>query len=159
VWEEIRHFDRVLKWIPGGETSSIEVHGEGIGAVRDIHLSTQGYVQHRLVALDPERRSFSYTLTAGKPIGMQDYVVVASVTPHAAGGCVIRWYGRMTPDASLDERVIGAALEVALGNMTSGIIAVLKGEKPVFESQPNEDWQLRLGPGNQGEVSLGSPRG
>lgn len=143
VWEEIRHFDRVLKWIPGGETSSIEVKGEGVGAVRDIHLSTQGYVQHRLVAFDPEQRSFSYTLTAGKPIGMQDYVVVASVTPKDRGGCVIRWFGRMTADTSLDEQVVGAALAVALGNMTSGIVARLKGQQPVFSSQPNEDWQLR----------------
>ena len=35
VWEELRHFDRVLHWIPGGDKSKITVHGEGIGAVRE----------------------------------------------------------------------------------------------------------------------------
>jgi hypothetical protein len=142
VWEEIRHFDRVLKWVPGGEESTIDVQGEGVGAVRDIRLVTQGYVQHRLVAFDDEARMFSYELTAGKPIGMQDYVVVATVTPIDDDHCTIRWAGRMTADASLNEAETGRALEVALGNMTSGIIARLKGEEPAFARQPNEDWQL-----------------
>lgn len=146
VWEEIRHFDRVLNWIPGGDTSTIRVVGEGVGAVRDIHLSTQGYVQHRLVAFDDTARMFSYVLTAGKPIGMQDYVVVATVTPVDAGHCTIRWSGRMTADASLNDAEIGEALKVALGNMTTGIIARLKGETPVFSLQPNEDWQLNQRP-------------
>ncbi len=143
VWEEIRHFDRVLKWVPRGEESTIAVQGTGIGAVRDIHLATQGYVQHRLIAFDDRLRTFSYELTAGKPIGMQDYAVVATVMPIDAQHCTIRWAGRMTADKSLDEVAVGRALEVALGNMTTGIIARLKGEKPVFVGQPNEDWQLQ----------------
>ncbi len=143
VWEEIRHFDRVLKWIPGGEKSTIEVRGAGIGAIRDIQLVTQGYVQHRLIAFDDAKRTFSYALTAGKPIGMQDYSVVATVTPIDEQHCSIRWSGKMTSDKSLNEVEVGRALEVALGNMTTGIIARLKGEQPVFVGQPNEDWQLR----------------
>ena len=138
VWNEIRHFDRVLKWIPGGAASTISVKGEGVGAVRDIQLATQGYVQHRLVAFDDENKMFSYELTAGKPIGMQEYTVVATVTPIDDGHCTIRWAGRMTADGSLDEAEVGHALEVALGNMTTGIIAVLKGEQPTFVLQPNE---------------------
>ena len=143
VWEELRHFDRVLNWIPGGDESAISVRGEGVGAVRDLQLATQGHVRHRLVALDDGQRMLSYELTAGKPIGMKDYVVVATVTPLDEGGCTIRWSGRMTAEASLDEGEVGRALEVALGNMTTGIIARLKGEAPVFARQPNEDWQLR----------------
>ena len=143
VWEEIRHYDRVLKWIPRGDESTIAVTGEGVGMIRDIQLATQGYVQHRLVAFDNDKRMFSYTLTAGKPIGMQDYTVVATVTPIDDDHCTIRWAGKMTADNSLDEAEIGKALEVALGNMTTGIIAVLKGEKSNFVQQPNEDWQIQ----------------
>ncbi|MEZ5599105.1 MAG: SRPBCC family protein [Pseudomonadales bacterium] len=109
VWEEIRHFDRVLNWIPGGETSTITVQGTGIGAVRDITLSTQGYVQHRLIDFDAGSRRFSYELTAGKPIGMQDYVVVATVTPIDERRCTLRWSGNMTADATLSEEVVGNA--------------------------------------------------
>lgn len=143
VWEELRHFDRVLNWIPGGDQSSITVHGEGVGAIRELQLATQGPVQHRLLVLDDERRTLSYKLTGGKPIGMQDYVVVATVAPTDEGGCAICWSGRMTAEASLDEKEVGRALEVALGNMTTGLIARLKSEAPAFALQPNEDWQLR----------------
>ena len=143
VWDELRHFDRVLNWIPGGGQSTITVQGEGVGAVRELHLATQGPVRHRLLVLDDERRTLSYELTDGKPIGMQDYVVVATVAPTDEGGCTIRWSGKMTADASLDEKAVGRALEVALGNMTTGLIARLKGEAPAFAQQPNEDWQLR----------------
>ena len=140
VWEEMRHFDRVLKWIPRGDESSISIDGEGVGMLRDITLATMGYVQHRLLALDDEKRMFSYNLTGGKPLGMQDYEVVATVTPLDDDHCSIRWAGRMTADGSLDEAEIGHALEMALGNMTTGIIAVLKGEVPNFTQQPRVDY-------------------
>jgi len=91
VWEEVRHYDRVLNWIPRGNESTITVKGEGIGMIRDIELATQGYVQHRLVAFDSDERMFSYTLIAGKPIGMQDYNVVATVTPIDDG--TVRFVG------------------------------------------------------------------
>ena len=145
VWEELRHYDRVLKWIPRGDESRITIKGEGIGMIRDIELATQGYVQHKLVAFDNDKRMFSYTLTAGKPIGMQDYTVVATVTPIDSDHCTIYWAGKMTADDNLNEPEIGRALEVALGNMTTGIIALLKGEAPNFIVQPNEDWQLQQG--------------
>ena len=148
VWEEIRHFDRVLKWIPRGDESTISVKGEGVGALRDIELATQGYVQHRLVAFDNDERMFSYELTAGMPLGMQAYAVVATVTPIAENQCTIRWAGKMTADGTLDDAEIGQALKVALGNMTTGIIAVLKGEVPTFVQQPNEDWQLHQNVGD-----------
>ena len=45
----------------------------------------------------------------------------------------------------MNEPEIGRALEVALANMTTGIIALLKGEAPNFIVQPNEDWQLQQG--------------
>ena len=143
VWEEVRHYDRVLNWIPRGDESKITVKGEGIGMIRDIELATQGYVQHRLIAFDNDMRMFSYTLTAGKPIGMQDYTVVATVSPIDDHHCTIHWAGKMTADNKLNESEIGQALEVALGNMTTGIIALLKGETPRFTEQPNEDWQLQ----------------
>jgi hypothetical protein len=140
VWEEMRHFDRVLRWIPRGDESTISITGEGIGMVRDIQLATMGYVQHRLLAFDDAKRMFSYELTGGKPLGMQDYTVVATVTPIDEGHCTIRWAGKMTGDGSLDEAEIGHALETALGNMTTGIIAVLKGEVPDFAQQPRVDY-------------------
>ena len=142
VWEELRHFDRVLRWVPGGGESTLTTSGNGPGMVRDIHLTTQGYVQHRLLELNEANRRLSYELTDGKPLGMQDYTVVVAVTPVDANHCTIRWDGRMTADDSLDEAETGRALRVGLQNMTTGLIALLKGETPDYVNQPNEDWQL-----------------
>ncbi len=139
VWAEMRQYDRVLKWIPRGAESTVKVVGEGVGAVRDIQLATMGYVQHKMLAFDDDTRMFSYELTEGKPLGMQNYHVTATVTPIDDGHCTIRWIGEMTGDGSRDEAEIGKALESALGNMTTGIIAVLKGETPDFASQPFVD--------------------
>ena len=141
IWEEMKHFDRVLRWVPGGDKSTISVKGEGVGAIRDINLITQGYVQHQLIAFDNKKRMFSYKLTAGKPVGMEDYTVVASVTPIDKNNCKIQWAGEMESDSRVDENKVGVALEAALGNMVTGTIALLKSEKPVFREQPLEDWQ------------------
>ena len=141
IWEEMKHFNRVLRWVPGGDKSTISVKGNGVGAIRDINLITQGYVQHQLIAFDNEERMFSYKLTAGKPVGMEDYTVVASVTPIDKNNCKIRWAGEMKSDHRVDENEVGIALETALGNMVTGTIALLKGKKPVFTEQPLEDWQ------------------
>ena len=140
VWAEVRHFDRVLNWVPRGDESTLSVTGEGVGMVRDIELATMGYVQHRLEMFDDEQRTFSYSLTGGMPLGMKEYAVVATVTPIDDGHCTLRWAGRMTADGSLDEEATGRALQMALANMTTGIVAVLKGEAPQFTQQLGVDY-------------------
>ena len=141
IWDEMKHFDRVLRWVPGGNKSTISVKGQGIGAIRDIELVTQGYVQHELVAYNEKDYSFSYKLTDGKPVGMQDYLVVAKITPINKQKSEIRWSGKVTSDKRLDENDVAEALSTALNNMISGLIALIEKEKPVFFDQPLEDWQ------------------
>ena len=141
IWDEMKHFDRVLRWVPGGDESTISVKGKGVGAIRDIELVTQGYVQHELVAYNEKEYSFSYKLTDGKPVGMQDYIVVAKVTPIDQEQSEIRWSGKVTSDKRLNENDVAEALSTALNNMITGLIALIKKEKPVFVDQPLEDWQ------------------
>ena len=141
IWNEMKHFDRVLNWVPGGNESSISVKGKGVGAIRDITLITQGYVQHELVAYSDKELSFSYKLTDGKPVGMQDYVVVAKIIPIDDNNSEIRWVGKVESDKRLNEDDVAEALSVALNNMITGLIALLKNQEPVFIHQPLEDWQ------------------
>ena len=140
-WNEMKHFDRVLNWVPGGNESSISVKGKGVGAIRDITLITQGYVQHELVAYSDKELSFSYKLTDGKPVGMQEYVVVAKIIPIDDNNSEIRWVGKVESDKRLNEDDVAEALSVALNNMVTGLIALLKNQEPVFVHQPLEDWQ------------------
>ena len=141
IWNEMKHFDRVLNWVPGGNESSISVKGKGVGAIRDITLITQGYVQHELVAYSDKELSFSYKLTDGKPVGMQDYIVVAKIIPIDENNSEIRWVGKVKSDKRLNEDDVAEALSVALNNMVTGLIALLKNQEPVFIHQPLEDWQ------------------
>ena len=141
IWDEMKHFDRVLRWVPGGNESTISVKGHGVGALRDIELVTQGYVQHELVAYSEKDYSFSYKLTDGKPVGMQDYIVVAKITPINKQKSEIRWSGKVTSDKRLDENNVAEALSTALNNMITGLIAIIKKEEPVFVNQPLENWQ------------------
>ena len=141
IWNEMKHFDRVLNWVPGGNESSISVKGKGVGAIRDITLITQGYVQHELVAYSDKELSFSYKLTDGKPVGMQDYIVVAKIIPIDENNSEIRWVGKVESDKRLNEDDVAEALSVALNNMVTGLIALLKNQEPVFVHQPLEDWQ------------------
>ena len=141
IWDEMKHFDRVLRWVPGGNESTISVKGHGVGAIRDIELVTQGYVQHELVAYSEKDYSFSYKLTDGKPVGMQDYIVIAKITPINQQKSEIRWSGKVTSDKSLKEDDVAEALYTALHNMITGLIALIKKEKPTFIDQPLEDWQ------------------
>ena len=141
IWNEMKHFDRVLNWVPGGNESSISVKGKGVGAIRDINLITQGYVQHELVAYSDKDLSFSYKLTDGKPVGMQDYIVVAKIIPIDDNNSEIRWVGKVESDKRLNEDDVAEALSVALNNMVTGLIALLKNQEPVFIHQPLEDWQ------------------
>ena len=141
IWDEMKHFDRVLRWVPGGNESTISVRGNGVGAIRDIELVTQGYVQHKLVAYSEKDYSFSYKLTDGKPVGMQNYIVIAKITPIDQQKSEIRWSGEVTSDKRLNENDVAEALSTALNNMINGLIAFIKKEKPVFVDQPLEDWQ------------------
>ena len=141
IWDEMKHFDRVLRWVPGGNESTISVRGNGVGAIRDIELVTQGYVQHKLVAYSEKDYSFSYKLTDGKPVGMQNYIVIAKITPINQQKSEIRWSGEVTSDKRLNENDVAEALSTALNNMITGLIAFIKKEKPVFVDQPLEDWQ------------------
>jgi len=141
IWDEMKHFDRVLRWVPGGNESTISVKGHGVGAIRDIELVTQGYVQHELVAYSEKDYSFSYKLTDGKPVGMQDYIVVAKITPINKQKTEIKWLGKVTSDKRLSENDVAEALSTALNNMITGLIALIKKEEPVFVNQPLENWQ------------------
>lgn len=142
IWDEMKHFDRVLNWVPGGDKSTISVKGKGVGAIRDINLITQGYVQHELIAFSDKDLSFSYKLTNGKPVGMQDYVVIAKIIPIDDSNSEIRWSGKVISDNRLNEDDVAEALSVALNNMITGLIALLKKQEPIFTYQPLENWQI-----------------
>ena len=117
VWEKLGNFEE-LGWMPG--VGSVEVEGDGIGAVRTIGMGGATVVE-RLEAHDHDGRSLSYAITDG-PIPVQDYLATITVT-EAGSGCHVDWTAKFsTPDGVPAEAVV-PALEGAYG----GALDALKG--------------------------------
>ena len=126
AWSVVSDFGSLLRWLPGEEESSIELNGDGIGMTRDLTLSTVGQVQHRLDELDHVKHRLTYTLTRGKPLGMQRY----SVTLTLAGDeehCILHWTGEFEPEAGADVDAMAENLAAAYANMSMGLDTLLQG--------------------------------
>ena len=126
VWAVVADFGSLLRWLPGNEDGSIEVHGDGVGMTRDLDLPTVGKVQHRLDELDPNRHRLTYSLTRGRPLGMASY----SVTLSLAGDeehCIVHWHGEFDPEPGAEADEMGSNLVGAYRNMSTGLAALLEG--------------------------------
>mgnify|MGYP001813636405 CR=1 FL=1 len=126
AWSVVSDFGSLLRWLPGEEESSIELTGDGIGMTRDLTLSTVGQVQHRLDELDHVKHRLTYTLTRGKPLGMQGY----SVTLTLAGDeehCILHWTGEFEPEPGADGDAMAENLAGAYANMSTGLDTLLQG--------------------------------
>ena len=125
VWEVVADFGSLLSWLPGNESGTLELHGEGIGMTRDLNLPTVGAVQHRLDALDHDTHSLTYSLTKGRPLGMAAYSVTLSLTGDDAH-CELHWRGEFEPEAGANVEEMGANLAGAYDNMANGLASLLR---------------------------------
>lgn len=93
VWALVREFGGIKKWNDG--IDSVEVDGEGVGAVRTIKMGGIE-IQERLEHIDETGRSFSYSIVAG-PVPVENYL--ASMTIHDAGSdkSKVTWQGSFEP--------------------------------------------------------------
>lgn len=124
-WEVVSDFGSLLSWLPGNESGTLTLNGEGIGMTRDLNLPTVGAVQHRLDALDHEARSLTYSLTKGRPLGMAAYSVTVTLTGDA-DHCVLHWRGEFEPEAGADVEEMGRNLAGAYDNMANGLASLLQ---------------------------------
>lgn len=124
-WAVVSDFGSLLSWLPGNESGTLELHGEGVGMTRDLNLPTVGAVQHRLDALDHETHSLTYSLTQGRPLGMAAYSVTVSLTGDD-DHCVLHWRGEFEPEAGANVAEMGKNLAGAYDNMANGLASLLQ---------------------------------
>ena len=129
AWAVVRDFGSLLKWVRGGSEGSIRLTGDGVGMLRDLVLPAVGSVQHRLDELDDDAHRITYSLTAGKPLGMAEYSVSATLIERNGPGCTIEWAGEFNaePGAALDE--MAAGLENAYEGMSTLLNELLVGRR------------------------------
>lgn len=88
VWAVVRDYHGLAGWMPGID--------EGVAEGDDRVLSMMGMsVRERLVTLDEERRSITYSIVDGVPVESHE----ATITVHpAAGGSRVTWAVTASPD-------------------------------------------------------------
>jgi hypothetical protein len=117
VWKKLGAFGE-LDWMPG--VGSVEVEGEGVGAIRRIAMGAATIVE-KLEAHDNGARSLSYSITEG-PIPVQNYLATICVS-ETEGGCHVDWSARFELPDGVPAEAITGALEGAYG----GALDHLKG--------------------------------
>ena len=109
VWEKLGNFAE-LEWMPG--VSSVDVEGEGLGALRKIAMGPATIVE-RLEAHDAAGRSLSYSITEG-PIPVENYLATITVTPKG-DGCHVDWSAKFVVPEGIPADAIAPGLEGAYG--------------------------------------------
>lgn len=122
AWKSIGDFGGIGSWMPGIERCDVE--GEGLGAVRTVHMGTIKIVE-KLEAHDEAARSISYSITEG-PLPVQNYLATIQVS-EAGAGCKVDWTARFDLPEGVEEAAIAPALEGAYGGALKALKSQLEG--------------------------------
>lgn len=136
VWAAIRDFNGHGDWHPAVAESVIEdgKRGDQVGCVRRFTLAdgSGGVLRERLLAMDDDRRSFTYCLTDA-PLPLDGYVATVTLRPVTDGRRTF-WDWRSEFDCPADRRAELAAL-VGDGIYVAGFEAIRARLEPT-ESRP-----------------------
>jgi hypothetical protein len=100
----------------------VDVEGEGIGAVRTMHIEDHlggGCVKERLLTLDLQDRHMTYRMVDCGPVPFGDYVGGLRVTPAGPDACVVVMTASFVPveiDEAAARRISIANIDAALEN-------------------------------------------
>ncbi len=117
VWQTIRDFGGVHRWAPN--IVSLEMRGEGVGALRTAHFKDGGRVVERLESRNDATRTLTYAILE-TPLPMEG--CISSLTVHDLGpkGCEVEWYstfGAKGAPESEAGRILEKIYRVALARL------------------------------------------
>jgi carbon monoxide dehydrogenase subunit G len=118
VWKVASDFAGIGAWFPG--LTDVKVEGSGIGAMRHA-TGRMGTVRERLVAHDSATMTFSYSITAGAPMG--DHLATVKVTPDGADACIVVWTSRFKQLADIPAEKMKAGVEKAYAGALAALAA------------------------------------
>lgn len=120
AWNVLGDFS--LRHLTAGICESVEVEGDGVGAIRTMHLVAAwggGSVRERLEELQAADRYMRYRLVDCGPVPFGDYEGSVRITPAGPHACVAVMTSRFVPVELDDEtaRAMSAGnIERALAN-------------------------------------------
>ncbi|MFE5705401.1 SRPBCC family protein [Rhodococcus koreensis] len=120
VYGWLADFGALGQYLP--DVESVELHGSGIGAIREIRLPHAGTVYERLELLIPET-TVVLSMCDGGPMPFDWYVAVISLSDGPDGGCVIDWRSNWVPRGVSPDDVRGVLVDF-YQTMVDGIVAL-----------------------------------
>lgn len=119
VWDLVRDFGGIQRFAPNIE--SVNVQGEGVGAVRTLTLPGGVSLQERLEGCDDASRTFRYAIIGSHPLPFDDYLATVRLSEDG-DGCQIEWSSQFAPRAGAESQ----AIAIVEGIYRSGIAGIKK---------------------------------
>lgn len=107
VWGVLSRFGD-LSWSP--DVDVVKVEGEGVGMLRHVSAVRGGSAVERLDKLDPDTRSYAYSIVGSSPLPMAGYWADVQVNPADEGSCVVHYKAEATPTGDLDSETLAKIL-------------------------------------------------
>ena len=113
VFAALMDFGNLAPLLPEGAILSVDLQGEGIGAIRTIQLGEPsgfpGEVVERLdVAYDES--VFAYSIMGTPSLPIVNYVAVVELSDNDDGGCHVKWCSNWTPTGDMTEQEMAPTL-------------------------------------------------
>lgn len=107
VWALLADFGDV-SWIPLAE--GVVVEGSGPGMRRTIQGPEGPPVVERLIGIESDRRTLTYSIDENNPLPVRSYEATVRVSPAGAAGSAITWDVSFAPrgDVAVAEQAIAA---------------------------------------------------
>ena len=119
VWDILGDFAGIQV---GGPITSVEVEGEGVGAVRSIGMGGAKIVE-RLEAFDAGKMSLKYAIINDDcPLPVTNYSATIDVTDNGDDSCTVAWVGTFEPKGAAEDQ----ASEIVRGIYAGGIAGARK---------------------------------
>lgn len=102
VWSIVGDYGDASGDFGRGFVVGVEVQGDGVGALRTLHLAPAGAgtVVERQTARDERGMYYAYELADRGPMPMADYYGTAQVVATGPASCNLVWTNRYRPDGA-----------------------------------------------------------
>jgi len=125
AWPVFADFKGLSDMLPPGAT--MEIDGEGVGAIRTVTTPDGGTVKERLEALDHDNNQFSYAvINDDSPLPFTDYLATVKLRETSPTSCEVDWSSNFQSAGAMAE----ADLTKMIEGMYRGVIRQLATKCP-----------------------------
>lgn len=122
VWELLVNWAGIIDWMPDGYIQSLQIEGQGLGAVRHLITGRGVAISERLDEIDEQSGSLQLTIIKPLPWGMLSYTAQAQLEDINGDSCRLTWCGTFElPESGTAADELAALLKKTYAKMFKGI--------------------------------------